>query len=53
MLHDAERDIFEPLTPREQEVLELLRLGLADAEIAGRLEVSTSAIRRHVSQIIA
>ena len=52
MPHDAERDILEPLTPREEEVLELLRLGLADAEIAGRLDVSTSAIRRHVSQII-
>jgi DNA-binding CsgD family transcriptional regulator len=52
MPHDAERDILEPLTPREQEVLELLRLGLTDAEIAGRLDVSTSAIRRHVSQII-
>ena len=52
MPHDAERDILEPLTPREEEVLELLRLGLADAEIAGRLDVSTAAIRRHVSQII-
>ena len=53
MPHHAERDALEPLTPREQEVLELLRLGLTDAEITGRLDVSTSAIRRHVSQIIA
>ena len=53
MPHDAERDILEPLTPREQDVLELLRLGLTDAQIAQRLDVSTSAIRRHVSQLIA
>ena len=52
MAHDVERDIFEPLTPREEEVVDLLRLGLADTEIAVRLEVTTSAIRRHVSQII-
>ena len=53
MSHDAEHDALEQLTPREQEVIELLRLGLPDAEIAGRLDVSAAAIGRHVSQIIA
>jgi len=43
----------ERLTPREQEVLELLRTGLTDAEIAARLGVSRSAASHHVGEIIA
>ena len=52
MLHDGEPNVFEEFTPREREVQELLRLGLTDGEMAGRLDVSTSAIEKHVSQII-
>lgn len=43
----------EPLTPREEEVLSLLRLGLTDAEIADRLGISRAGVSYHVSQIIS
>jgi two-component system, NarL family, nitrate/nitrite response regulator NarL len=40
------------LTPREFDVLELLREGLATAEIARRLFVAPVTVRRHVSAIL-
>jgi two-component system, NarL family, nitrate/nitrite response regulator NarL len=40
------------LTPRELDVLELLREGLATAEIARRLFVAPVTVRRHVSAIL-
>lgn len=39
------------LTPREWDVLDLLRAGLATREIAGRLFVSPVTVRRHRSDI--
>ena len=39
------------LTPREVEVLGLVREGLTNAEIAQRLVVSTTTIRRHLENI--
>jgi DNA-binding CsgD family transcriptional regulator len=40
------------LTPREQEVLSLIREGLTNEQIAGRLGISESGARYHVSQIL-
>lgn len=42
----------ERLTPREEEVLDHLRSGLTDAQIAEQLGVSRSAVSKHVSEII-
>jgi DNA-binding CsgD family transcriptional regulator len=41
------------LTPREWEVLALLRDGLSNPEIAGRLAVSREAVKYHVSEILS
>ena len=41
------------LTPREQEVLELLRQGLTNQQIAGRLGISLPGARYHVSEILS
>lgn len=41
------------LTPRESEVLDLIRIGLSNADIALRLEISVDGVKYHVSQIIS
>ena len=41
----------DPLTPREQEVLELLVRGLPNKIIAQRLEISESTVKFHVSSV--
>jgi DNA-binding CsgD family transcriptional regulator len=41
-----------PFTPRETEVLSLLRLGLSDREIAGRLVLSAKTVEKHVGAIM-
>lgn len=43
----------EVLTPRQWEVLELLRQGLRDQEIADRLDVSLDGAKYHVSEILS
>jgi DNA-binding CsgD family transcriptional regulator len=43
---------LDSLTPREHEVLRLLRTGLTDGEIAAQLGISTSTARHHVARII-
>jgi DNA-binding CsgD family transcriptional regulator len=50
--HDGERDLVGDLTPREREVLDLLRLGLSDAQIGQRLDISTATVSSHVSTIL-
>jgi LuxR family maltose regulon positive regulatory protein len=41
----------EPLTPREQEILELLAAGLTNREIAQQLVISPETVKKHTSNI--
>ena len=43
----------ETLTPRQQEVLELIRDGLTNRQIARQLGISFDAAKYHVSEIIS
>ncbi len=43
----------EPLTPREQEVLQLLALGASNQEIARQLVVSFATAKKHVASILS
>jgi DNA-binding NarL/FixJ family response regulator len=45
--------VIEPLTPREEEVLELLVEGLSNKEIGGRLYLTEGTVKNYVSNIIA
>jgi pimeloyl-ACP methyl ester carboxylesterase/DNA-binding CsgD family transcriptional regulator len=47
----GEHPVFRSLSPREREVLALITDGLANAEIAGRLEISEKTVRNHVSHL--
>lgn len=44
--------LLEPLTSRELEVLRLLALGLANKQIAARLEISDHTVKFHVAAIL-
>jgi len=52
-LSESRRDFFRRtgLTPREQEIAELLAEGLSYREIAGRLFISLSTIQTHVTRV--
>jgi DNA-binding CsgD family transcriptional regulator len=41
-----------PLTPREQQVLHLIRLGRTDREIAARLVLSPKTVEKHVGALL-
>jgi DNA-binding CsgD family transcriptional regulator len=43
----------EPLTPRENEVLQMLAAGLGNKQIAAKLLISTNTAKFHVAQILA
>jgi DNA-binding NarL/FixJ family response regulator len=45
--------VIEPLTPREQQVLELLAEGLPNKAIAARLGISDQTVKFHVASISA
>ena len=43
--------VTEPLTPREQEVLQAMELGMSYKQIAGKLFISLDTTRNHIRQI--
>jgi NarL family two-component system response regulator YdfI len=45
-------ELVEPLTPRENEVLQMLASGLANKEIATRLAISEHTAKFHVASIL-
>ena len=49
---DRERAIVNPLTPREFEVLGLVKLGLTNRQIAEKLVISVGTVKNHVEHII-
>ncbi|MGH4030357.1 response regulator [Actinomycetota bacterium Odt1-20B] len=52
-LTPAERERLMTLTGREREVFSLLGQGLTNTDIAGRLHMSTSTVKLHVSRLLA
>jgi LuxR family maltose regulon positive regulatory protein len=47
----TETTLPEPLTPREQEILEQLAAGLTNQEIAERLVISAETVKKHTGSI--
>jgi LuxR family maltose regulon positive regulatory protein len=47
----AEQALPEPLTHREQEILELIAAGLANREIADQLVISPETVKKHTGSI--
>ena len=47
----AARELVEPLTSREVQVLELMAEGLSNKAIAARLEISDQTVKFHVASI--
>jgi DNA-binding NarL/FixJ family response regulator len=50
---DFSEALVEPLTPREQQVLELLAEGLSNKAIADRLQISDQTVKFHVAAVCA
>lgn len=46
-------DLVEPLTPREEEILQLVARGFSNAEIAAQLVLSLPTVKTHVGHILA
>jgi NarL family two-component system response regulator YdfI len=46
------RELLEPLTPREREVLQMISSGFGNKEIAGRLSISEHTVKFHVASIL-
>ncbi|WP_430462126.1 LuxR C-terminal-related transcriptional regulator [Thalassolituus sp. LLYu03] len=47
----AKRPLDEPLTPREQEILQGLARGLSNREIASELDIAVSTVKRHIQNL--
>jgi DNA-binding NarL/FixJ family response regulator len=45
-------ELFEPLTPREKEVLQMLASGLGNKQIAAHLKISEHTAKFHVASIL-
>jgi LuxR family maltose regulon positive regulatory protein len=50
-LNSKEAALPEQLTPREQEILELMTAGLTNREIAEQLVISSETVKKHTSSI--
>ncbi len=51
-LPQDDEEVFEPLTPRQMEVLELVTRGLTNKEIALRLGISHQTVKNHMTAIL-
>jgi DNA-binding NarL/FixJ family response regulator len=51
-LPQDDEEIFEPLTPRQMEVLELVTRGLSNKEIAYELDISHQTVKNHMTAIL-
>lgn len=51
-LPQDDEEVFEPLTPRQMEVLELVTRGMTNKEIALRLGISHQTVKNHMTAIL-
>ncbi|MBN1810340.1 MAG: AAA family ATPase [Anaerolineae bacterium] len=50
--HPGAALLIEPLTPRENEVLQLLAAGASNAQIAEELFITVNTVKRHITHIL-
>jgi two-component system response regulator DegU len=51
--NDDQSEVYQPLTPREREILKLMSEGLPNKTIASRLSISERTVTTHVANIYA
>lgn len=51
-LPQDDEESFEPLTPRQMEVLELVTRGMSNKEIAYKLDISHQTVKNHMTAIL-